>query len=132
MKYINDIKRFEADYETIVRETPKGLAWNIDDVEHHIGRDALGRYKRSRTSMYEVLEQITNVPAYNGSVRTAKRLLSARFVINLYETDYYLEKHNKYNTDIKEAKRFKSRYKAQDYLRSFGLDLEKYMIVEEK
>lgn len=80
VKYINDIKRFETDYNTSVKQDLKGLNWQVDNNYHMINKMALGVYKRSNIDFYKVLVSITTEKFMNGSSTTALKLIKRQRV----------------------------------------------------
>lgn len=80
MKYINDIKRFEADFNTSVKQDLKGLNWQVDNNYHMISKTALGVYKRANIDFYKVLVSITTEKFMNGGSTTALKLIKRQRV----------------------------------------------------
>lgn len=80
VKYINDIKRFEEDYNTSVKQDLKGLNWQVDNNYHMINKTALGLYKRANIDFYKVLVSITTEKFMNGSSTTALKLIKRQRV----------------------------------------------------
>lgn len=71
MRFIEQIKRFEKEYNTTVLQNKHGLTWVCENQVRVMSSTALGVYKRYDVDMFDVLEQITITKGSGGNLKGA-------------------------------------------------------------
>ena len=85
MKFIEYYKEFEKDFDTQIMHVKEGLQWNYKGNTKIITSQALGIYKRNNVDMYKVLSIISVDKRFNGSERSAIKLVKMFKKRNLKE-----------------------------------------------
>jgi len=75
MKFIEYYREFEKDFNTQIKQVKDGLQWLYKGNTKLITSKALGIYKRNNVDMYEVLRIISVDKRFNGSERSALKIV---------------------------------------------------------
>lgn len=75
MKFIEYYREFEKDFNTQIKQVKDGLQWLYKGNTKLITSKALGIYKRNNVDMYEVLRIISTDKRFNGSERSALKIV---------------------------------------------------------
>lgn len=75
MKFIEYYREFEKDFNTTIMHVKDGLQWLYKGNTKLITSKALGIYKRNNVDMYEVLRIISVDKRFNGSERSALKIV---------------------------------------------------------
>lgn len=85
MKFIEYYKEFEKDFNTQIMHVKDGLQWKYKGNTKIITSQALGIYKRNNVDMYKVLKIISVDKRFNGSERSAIKMVKMFKKRNLKE-----------------------------------------------